>query len=833
MDSYFKLGVASLLPPLAAALLSIPAVHKALSKLKPWLVQVIAGLIFGALAVVSTEWGIPINGAQVNCRDAAVLVAGLMFGAPAGIIAGIIGGVERWIAVAWGIGTFTRVACSVSTLLAGLYSAALRRLMFDDKRPGWLLSLAIGVVMEIFHLTMVFLTNMGDPDQAMAVVKACTMPMVIANGVSVMLAAMIVSLVSNGRFSPEKRGQARISQTVQKWLLVTVLFAFAATSYVVVALQTRIAETNTESVLSSALSEVQLDIEAGLKSGKNPEKVVQGISKNRHVGTDGFVVVMNDNYTIVNAPARIQLGNLRVELADFTEPENPNAMFKMTVNNEISYVKYLHVHGYRILSVLPQREAFQIRNVAIYVNSYMEILVFAILFGMIYQLIKKVVVKQIYSVNNSLEKITGGDLNEVVNVRSNEEFAVLSDDINLTVDTLKKYIDEASARIDKELEFAKNIQASALPSVFPAFPSRKDFDIYASMNPAKEVGGDFYDFYLTNNDTLNFLVADVSGKGIPAAMFMMRAKTELKSLTEADMDLADVFTKGNAALCEGNDAMMFVTSWQGSVDLKSGLLSYANAGHNPPLVRHVNGRFEYLKSPAGFVLAGMDGVKYKTRELQLQPGDMVFLYTDGVTEATDANNELYGEDRLLKCINSKEFADMEELCKYVKADVDAFVGEAPQFDDITMVAFKYVGEAGTPSIYFERATLDDITPATEFVEAELEKLGCSMKTVIQMNVALDEIFSNIVRYGYTKAPGPVTVSVKETKRNGKRVVALRFIDEAIPYNPLKKEDPDTTLAAEDRGIGGLGIFMVKKSMDDMLYRYENEQNILTLIKNLE
>ncbi len=212
------------------------------------------------------------------------------------------------------------------------------------------------------------------------------------------------------------------------------------------------------------------------------------------------------------------------------------------------------------------------------------------------------------------------------------------------------------------------------------------------MDPAKEVGGDFYDFYITQSDTLHFLIADVSGKGIPAAMFMMRAKTELKSLTEADIPLAEVFTNGNEALCEGNDAGMFVTAWQGSVDLQNGILHYVNAGHNPPLVRHGDGKFEYLRSKAGFVLAGMDGVRYKTQEWQLEKGDVIFLYTDGVTEATNASTELFGEERLLEAINRSEFTSMEELCAIMKKEVDAFVGDAPQFDDITMLAFRYIGQ---------------------------------------------------------------------------------------------------------------------------------------------
>ena len=275
---------------------------------------------------------------------------------------------------------------------------------------------------------------------------------------------------------------------------------------------------------------------------------------------------------------------------------------------------------------------------------------------------------------------------------------------------------------------------------------------------------------------------------------------------------------------------MFVTAWQGGINLKTGVVEYANAGHNPPLIKRKNGQFEYLRSRAGFVLAGMDGVVYKTQELQLVPGDIIYLYTDGVTEATNAENELYGEERLLSAVNSREFESMQELCTYVKADVDAFVGEAPQFDDITMVALKFIGAPPAPEMYFEAAKIDDIPVLTDFVDAELEKLDCPMKTEVQLNIAIDEIYSNIVKYGYPKEPGPVRVQVlvqEEPQR-----VSIRFEDSGIPYNPLNVADPDITLSAEERKIGGLGIYMVKKSMDEMKYMYEDDKNILTITKNL-
>ena len=420
------------------------------------------------------------------------------------------------------------------------------------------------------------------------------------------------------------------------------------------------------------------------------DKITQS-TRNRHIGENGSIVVADEKLNIIsNRGGYIgsKLPTIGIVLDSNIEPET---LFTATVHGVPSYCMYAVSEGSYIIAVMPQSEAVLSRNVSVGITTVMEVIIFFALFVLIYFLIKKLIVNNIERINDSLTKITDGDLNEVVDVRTHVEFASLSDDINSTVGTLKKYIADAAARIDAELAFAKAIQHSALPSVFPPFPTRKEFDIWATMDTAKEVGGDFYDFYFVNKDTLAFLIADVSGKGIPAAMFMMNAKAVLKSYAESGLDVNKVFTLGNEKLCEGNDAGMFVTAWMGFLNTETGEVTFANAGHNPPLVRHADGSFEYLKVRAGFVLAGMEGVKYRKNELQLAPGDVIYLYTDGVTEATNINDELYGEDRLLALLNANKEASMEKLCKLVKEDVFAFAGEAPQFDDITMLALKYCG----------------------------------------------------------------------------------------------------------------------------------------------
>ncbi len=251
--------------------------------------------------------------------------------------------------------------------------------------------------------------------------------------------------------------------------------------------------------------------------------------------------------------------------------------------------------------------------------------------------------------------------------------------------------DSKVARIESELNLASAIQADMLPNIFPPFPERTEFDIYASMTPAKEVGGDFYDFFLVDEDHLCMVMADVSGKGVPAALFMMASKIILANNAMMGKSPAQILTETNAAICSNNREEMFVTVWLGILEISTGKLTAANAGHEYPVVKHGNGAFELLKDKHGFVIGGMDGVKYQNYELMLEPGSKLFLYTDGVPEATDAQNELFGTDRMLAALNQEPSASPEQVLKNVDSSVKEFVKEAEQFDDLTMLCLEYKG----------------------------------------------------------------------------------------------------------------------------------------------
>ena len=259
----------------------------------------------------------------------------------------------------------------------------------------------------------------------------------------------------------------------------------------------------------------------------------------------------------------------------------------------------------------------------------------------------------------------------------------------------QKKLSEQGARIESELNIANAIQKNMLPSIFPAFPEHKEIDIYAEMRPAKEVGGDFYDMFLIDENHLAFLIADVSGKGVPAALIMMITKTLIKNTTLNGYSVDEVFYKVNNLLCEKNALNHFVTSWFGIFDLRTGKLEFVNAGHNPPLIyTKKDNIFEYYKTKPNLILAAMEDTKYTKHEVVLEPGDKIFLYTDGVTEATSYNDELYGEQRLKDYLNSNIYQDVETTIKGVKKDIDNFIDKTEQFDDITMLEFLFKEKKG-------------------------------------------------------------------------------------------------------------------------------------------
>lgn len=302
------------------------------------------------------------------------------------------------------------------------------------------------------------------------------------------------------------------------------------------------------------------------------------------------------------------------------------------------------------------------------------------------------VVQPLQILQKDVQMISKGNLEHRAKIIQDDEIGELANAFNNMSASLQEYIKNLSSvmaekeRIGAELNVATQIQADMLPSIFPAFPEREEFDIYATMQPAKEVGGDFYDFFLIDDDHLAVVIADVSGKGVPAALFMVIAKTLLKNRAQMGDSPAKVLEVVNNQLCENNKAEMFVTVWFGVMQISTGKIVAANAGHEKPIIRKADGEFEIFKDKHGFVMGGMEGMKYKEYELEIEKGGCLFVYTDGVPEATSSESELFGMERLVQVLNEEKDAPLPDILKSVKGSIDKFVKDAPQFDDITMLA---------------------------------------------------------------------------------------------------------------------------------------------------
>ncbi|MBQ6410590.1 MAG: hypothetical protein IJI16_01425, partial [Atopobiaceae bacterium] len=502
---------------------------------------------------------------------------------------------------------FTRVACSVATCAAGIYAALLRKYVFEGRRPSWPLACATGIVIEVLHLMLVFLTNPGEPARAYTVVRACTFPMIGCNGIAVALAALVLARMA-GEWPRERSEAPSISQVVQARLLLLIVIGFVISSLFTFAFQGSMSRSRTDTMLLNALTDVEEDISkvsddnlivitrrvafaipstdvatqelidglleeydvseinvvdangivvatsderfmgfdmaSGAQSaeflvlldGRTNQLVqsyrpmtydestwrkyagvritdgfvqvgydasrflndlsdnVEASVRNRHVGQDGSLVVISQDGEVIGTRWDIALDESDVDaLLLAAGEESPGTVFSCGVQGETHYVSYQYVEGFLLFAMQPVVEVEQVRDASVLLMAFMEAIVFAMLFIAVYLLVRNEVVRSVWQVNGTLDQITQGDLEAEVNVRNNAEFISLSDDINVMVDSLRGAIAAEASRIDRELGYARSIQESALPSTFPPFPEVGAFDIYASMIPAREVGGDFYD----------------------------------------------------------------------------------------------------------------------------------------------------------------------------------------------------------------------------------------------------------------------------------------------------------------------------------------------------
>ena len=394
-------------------------------------------------------------------------------------------------------------------------------------------------------------------------------------------------------------------------------------------------------------------------------------------------------------------------------------------------------------------------------------------------------------------------------------------------------INRQKQRMEQELNVGRDIQLSMVPATFPAFPDRDEFDIRGLLQPAREIGGDFYDYFFVERNKLCICVGDVSGKGVPAALFMAVTKTMIKSTAADDHSPASIITRVNDEISQDNPSCMFITLFLGILDTETGELQYTNAGHPYPYLKHADGSVSTLQHIHGPVVGAMDGMAYGENKVNLARGDQLLIFTDGITEAMDLSDQLYGEQRVIDLFESEAEGSPEAVVATTLASVEDFAGEAEQADDITILVVEYRVEPRANQVEPLKINitneLSEIDRVNELFNDFAERCDIPMPVSLKVNMVFDELLANVISYAFSDE-GAHNIDISISFDKGQ--LAISITDDGVPFNPFTREDPDTSLSLEDRDIGGLGIHLVKNAMDETLYQRRNNKNTVTLIKNL-
>jgi len=427
-------------------------------------------------------------------------------------------------------------------------------------------------------------------------------------------------------------------------------------------------------------------------------------------------------------------------------------------------------------------------------------------------------------------------------VKSDDEVGKLTRSFMYMREALKKYIKKLKEttvikeRMESELRIAHNIQMGIVPKLFPPFPQRAEFDIYAVLVPAKEVGGDLYDFFFIDDKHLCFVIGDVSGKGVPAALFMAVVKTLIKTIASEMISPEKILERVNKEIFAENDSCMFITVFCGILNTENGEVRYTNAGHNSPLIIQRNGEVKFIKGTGGTVVGVIEGAVFGRGKLTLVPDDVIYLYTDGVNEAFNENGEQFSEERLRDIIYVHRDDSAEKLVKNTLKEVKDYSKGVDQSDDITIMALKYfcstkdIVEEINKKRFVLKNELSEIQTLARIVTGFGKKNNLSDEDINDINLSLEEVASNIITYGYDNSQRHrIVINLNLVKGE----LVIEVTDDARPFNPLDAPEPDIDKPLEERKIGGLGIYLVRKLMDKVEYKSEEGKNILIITKKVK
>jgi sigma-B regulation protein RsbU (phosphoserine phosphatase) len=435
------------------------------------------------------------------------------------------------------------------------------------------------------------------------------------------------------------------------------------------------------------------------------------------------------------------------------------------------------------------------------------------------------------------EIANGNLLAELPEISGDDEMCTLHDSFANMQQSLLKYVDELQLtaankeRIESELRIARAIQMDMVPKVFPPFPEREDVDLYSQLKPAREVGGDLYDFFIAD-EKLHFIIGDVAGKGVPASLVMAVTCRLYRTIANNVATPEGIVSTLNDALSESNDSNMFCTAFVGILDLKSGELRYCNAGHNPPIVLRSSGDVEALSVVPNLAMGIWQGFEYRGESCMLDGGSTLFMYTDGVTEAESDDKELYGEQRLMSVLKRHTSSAPRHIVDALLEDIAHHVGGADQTDDITMLCCS-LGDLrdreGCRRIVL-RNNIEEIARMQGFIDELVAELCLTTEDAFNIHLALEEAVSNVIMYAFPEGEQhDITLAVRHVDDT----LIFRVIDAGREFDPTLQPDADVTLSLEQRPIGGLGIFLIRRIMQRVEYHRIDGNNILTMVKSIE
>lgn len=507
----------------------------------------------------------------------------------------------------------------------------------------------------------------------------------------------------------------------------------------------------------------------------------------------------------------------------------------LEIDSVKSYIFYAPIPriGWSIGMVCPYDEVFAnlltTRRVLFIVGVIALFLIFLFCYIIIRRLSKPL---QKFAV--SANQISSGNLNvELPVIKSHDEMKDLRDafenmqhDLSNYIETLKETT-TAKEKIESELRIARDIQMGMIPKIFPPYPDRNDLDIFAILTPAKEVGGDLYDFML-DGEQLYFTIGDVSGKGIPASLLMAVTRSLFRSVSSHLNNPAKIVEALNDVISDSNESNMFVTMFIGILDLKTGHLRYCNAGHNAPIIKYLNGESIFIPVDSNLPVGVLNGFEFSNQEMDIQiENTLLLLYTDGLTEAENIKSELYGEKRLFNLIEDTHFTSVHDLVNDIIDDIAQHVQNAPQSDDLTILTINIKNELPVNQTLILENRMDEIAKLHTFIEEISEMTNLSPELTMQIDLAMEEIVANVIMYAYEENSRQEIKIIAEKMDD---YILFSVIDSGIPFDPTTQKDPDITLNTEERPIGGLGVFMAKQLMDEITYSYVDRCNVLKMKK---